>query len=226
MITYCFCFFSCIHIWNAISAISALGLLFLTYYIVRYAKHQLQTLNETSNNSLKVAKADFTLRFEDNFFTKKTRELFFLVENNLLIYKKVVDKLADFDFHYFELNNDKLEKYPILKKLPFIKDLSVISSNEIDDLLLGHFEDLGIYLENDMLSLNFIYESFEYYVRNVWENDQIQTYIKAIRASKKEDSDTYDKFESIYNSVIAYGKEKMKIQPLTSMQPSNAGHTG
>ncbi|HEY5123179.1 MAG TPA: hypothetical protein VIK14_05535, partial [Ignavibacteria bacterium] len=129
-------------------------------------------------------------------------------------------------FHYFELNHEKLEKYPILKKYPSIEKTSIIPSNEVDDLLLGHFEDLGIYLENKMLTLNFIYEGFEYYVKTIWKNEQIQKYITEIRKSKKEDKDFYDKFESIYKSVISHGEEKNENTPPNEHAAVNAGHRG
>src|SRR5271157_3495721 len=180
VIIYC-CLIHNPDIWSVISALSSLGLFFLTLYIVFYAKEQLKTSNETSINSLNISKADFSLRFENNFFTEKSRELFFLFENDLLNYKMIEDKLSDFDLHYFEIDIQKLEKYPILKEINFINNKNIIVSNDVDDLLLNHFEDLGIYEEEGLLSLNFVYEGFVYYLKTIWENKQVNKYIKTIR---------------------------------------------
>jgi hypothetical protein len=107
---------------------------------------------------------------------------------------------------------DKVIKQMIINKIKKIMieievDGSyIIDAYELDDLLLGHFEDLGILYENKILDIHMIYEEFDWYIITCWENDDINEYIKYQR--EKEGWDIYKRFENIYQKSKLHGITK------------------
>jgi hypothetical protein len=54
---------------------------------------------------------------------------------------------------------------------------------EIDDILLGHFEDIGIFEQSGILDNKMIYEEFAWYIETIYKNREIQRYIEHERAN-------------------------------------------
>ncbi|HVA96036.1 MAG TPA: hypothetical protein VND99_00110 [Candidatus Acidoferrales bacterium] len=124
----------------------------------------------------KTSRADFIHRFKNDFFTHATRQIIKLIDQNKL---KFDSKTGDF-------NND-------------------ISSYDVDDLILGHFEDLGIFEKKGYIDIEEIYELFDYYIENTWENSAIQEYLEKLSNG----SDIYDNFKYLYYKCKSYGEAKM-----------------
>lgn len=193
--------------WDFLTAISTFGLLLLTILIVVFAKGQLDASNNAAQLNLEIVSADFSLRIKRDFFTEKTRELLILFDNNLLIFKSLVNTEDKVNFRYFIIDKSKLDKYSEIKNLMANRERIIYSEYEITDLLLNHFEDLGIYEGKKIISEDTIYEGFSTYIRAIYENDQIQKYIFELRNSDPENLDIFDKFETIYKKMKNYAKK-------------------
>jgi hypothetical protein len=156
-------------------SIFTLALFFLAWW-------QLSKLSKTSSG-------EFIHKFKTDFFTKETRQLIMLVDNNCLIFKND-------SFPYFEVKIDS--KVPDQIKSAIDKEF--YTGYEVDDYLLGHFEDLGIFRARRIIDIDIIYESFSWYIEKAWKNKEIQKYIKVQK--EVEGSDIYENFEEIYNACV------------------------
>jgi|CZKP01.1.fsa_nt_gi hypothetical protein len=180
--------------WNFITALATSGICGLTIYIAYFARKQLEELEKT-------AKSDFYLRLKNDFFIKGTRDLFFLIDNKLLIY----NRNAENDLDYFSLDETKLKEFSILKEL--LSDNKILySDTEIQDLLLNPLEDIGLFYTNKSLSEKFIYEGFCYYIITVYENEQIKKYIDLLNKRDPTDNDYYSKLKDMYDRMKNYSK--------------------
>jgi hypothetical protein len=153
----------------------------------------------------KISKADFDQRFKTDFFNENTTQLFMLFQYDLLVFKTEPVTDIDDEFPYFEVNLKQFATNPIFAG---IKDR--YSAYEIDNLLLGHFEDLGLFCEKRLMDIDFIYEGFGYYIEEIHENEQIQNYLCWSREEENEESDTFDKFDDIFKKVKRHGERKHK----------------
>lgn len=153
----------------------------------------------------KIANADFAHRFKNDFFTEETRHLFMLFEYELLTLKKESFKSDKPKLAYFEIECTKYDSKSAFL-LSLIEMKPRYTSCEIDDLLLGHFEDLGLFLKKGLLDIETIYEGFSYYIKTIHENDQIDNYIMWNREPGGQD--IYDNFDYVYKKVRRYGKRK------------------
>jgi hypothetical protein len=153
-----------------------------------FALFQLRSIRRTS-------RADFTKRFIDSFFVADTRSLFTLLLNSAL----------EFDLRKIVINGREIDELPYLriKKeigeqltgiVPF--DLTKVgySAFELDDFLLGHFEDVGWYVRRKLMNLKAAYQSFGYYVIATVEHPEIEKYLAHQRAREY----SYDDLEWVY----------------------------
>jgi hypothetical protein len=151
----------------------------LTLALVLVAWRQLRGLADTS-------RSEFLYKLKKDFFTEAETELMFLVENDLLVFNQLTPAF------------DTVEKNGIRPT----KD--AITTNVVDDVLLGPLEDVGLYWETNALSLNEVYEIFDYYVRSVVDNKAIREYIDWCR-KEEDDGDTYDHLLTIYKKLKEEG---------------------
>lgn len=129
----------------------------------------------------KTTSAEFLVgKLKEHFFTAENRKFYELIDNKLL---QFVDT-----GHFINCKNNEL-----------------ISTYEIDDFLLGHFEEIGLLEQRGIIDIEMVYEFFGYYIETSWEDSEIQKYIKSIR---HESIDFYDKFEDIYKKSKSYGDAK------------------
>jgi hypothetical protein len=118
-----------------------------------FALFQLRSIRRTS-------RADFTKRFIDSFFVADSRLLFTLLLNSAL----------EFAVRKIEVAGDEIDELPYLRiKTEITEQLTGIvsfdtektgySAFEVDDFLLGHFEDVGWYVRRKLMDLHTAYQS-------------------------------------------------------------------
>lgn len=188
--------------WTAIGTIIiAVG----TFIVAYIAWTQLGKTNKISN-------ADFIHRFKSDFFNEKTRQLFMLFDYDLIVFKTEPVSTGIEEFAYFEVNQKQFDANPIFLRVLTEKKY-LYSVYEIDDLLLGNFEDLGLFCKRGLMDIEFIYEGFGYYIEEIYENQQIKNYMCWIKKNRKAkgkeaDEDIYDNFDFIFNEVKCYENQK------------------
>lgn len=149
---------------------------------------QLRSIRRTS-------RADFTKRFIDSFFGADTRTLFTLLLNSAL----------EFAVRPIEVGGDKIDELPYLriKKeigdqltgiVPLHPEKTGYSAFEVDDFLLGHFEDLGWYVRRGLMDLKAAFQSFGYYLIATVEHTEMQKFLEHQRAKEF----SYDDLEWLY----------------------------
>lgn len=178
--------------WEMITAIA-------TIVIAGVAFYQLSKSNE-------ISVADFTHRLTNDFFNEKTNELIMMFENGLLEFRieKIVNGRDEDKIYLFELSQDKLEANPYLLEFLLNPNRKRYSSYEIDDNLLGHFENIGIFESQHQLTIDYVYDEFSYYIELVHENEEIKKYREAIKEDDNSE-DVYEKFDYIYDKLKCYG---------------------
>jgi hypothetical protein len=156
-----------------------------------FAVLQLRSIQRTS-------RADFTKRFIDSFFSEDTRTLFTLLLNSAL----------EFAVRQIEVSGDKIDELPYLriKKeiadqlagiVPLNPEKTGYSAFEVDDFLLGHFEDVGWYVRRKLMDLNAADQSFGYYVIASVEHTEMQKFLEHQRAKEFR----YDDLEWLYQQL-------------------------
>lgn len=131
----------------------------------------------------KTRKADFLFRLKRDFFTKETRQLLFLIENDLLAFHE--DTIS-----FFEIKNAGQDTRNRMKEMDI--NSSTLSTYQIDDLLLGHFED--------------IYEMFDHYICVCGKNEAITRYINWARTDL-DDIDVYEQFLRLFEECMREGRK-------------------
>ena len=122
-------------------------------------------------------------RFIDSFFVEASRTLFTLLLNSAL----------EFAVRPIEVGGDKIDELPYLriKKeiadqligiVPFNPERTGYSAFEVDDFLLGHFEDVGWYVQRKLMDLDAAYQSFRFYVIATVEHTNMKKYLEDQRA--------------------------------------------
>lgn len=146
----------------------------------------------------KVSRADFAKRFIDTFFTPETRTLFTLLLNSALKFDvleiadeagTVIDRLP-----YWRI--DKSVAAQLHGIVPVEETKSGYSAFEIDDLLLGFFDDLGWYHKRGLIDIDTIKQAFGYYICESYENDQVKRYL-----ADEDNKGRYGDFRSLYEAV-------------------------
>jgi hypothetical protein len=146
----------------------------------------------------KVSRADFAKRFIDTFFTHETRTLFSLLLNSAL------------EFAVLEIKD---ESHNVIDRLPYLKINKQIagqvngivmfddhrtgySAFEVDDLLLGFFDDLGWYERKGLIDLETIKQAFGYYICESHDSKVMKKYL-----ADEDNRGRYADFDYIYKKV-------------------------
>lgn len=58
------------------------------------------------------------------------------------------------------------------------KPLHKYTTTEVDRLILGHLDDLGVFEKKGIIDIDTVYEEFSEYIENIWKNPAIATYIQ------------------------------------------------
>ena len=167
----------------------------ITLLLIWIAWRELEGIRNTTS-------ADFIYRLRNDFFTPEARNLFILVDLNAI---KFIKKKGENDIVYFEVDEEKLKDWPDEIK----KDLTAKKfyiSYEVDDILLGPLEDVGLYLKRKIIEIEMTYPEFGWYVKRIYENEEIKKYVEYLR--KKEGEDVYENLEFLYNKCKKFKEAK------------------
>lgn len=135
------------------------------------AFQQLRSIRRTSG-------ADFTKRFADSFFTVETRLLLTLLMNSALEFE-VRDiceggkKVGEFPF--FKIKRNVVSQLEGIIELN--KTKAGYSAFEVDDLLLGHFDDMGWFVKCGLVDFRMADQMMGYYIAEVFDAPAIQHYL-------------------------------------------------
>ena len=164
----------------------------VTLLLVRIAWKELDKM-------VNINSADFIYRLKNDFFTEETRNLITLIDLDAIRF------VNNNGIVYFEVIEKKLKDFPE-EIIRLLTQKKFYSPYEIDDLLLGHFEDIGLFVQKGVVDIEMAYKEFDWYVKTTYENDEIQKYITHLR--EFEGGDIYDKFEYLYQEFKKLGKLK------------------
>jgi hypothetical protein len=186
--------------WTCVTAIATITLFFVAWY-------QLVGLK-------KVSKADFINKFTDGFFNENTQKIILLLTYNALEFK-IKDIIYGNDdgveeFAYFKINEKIVKQLPIDKVIEKkLLEKEIYTSFEIDDLLLGYFEDIGCFEKDNLIGIKGVYDTFDAYLQTTWENPVITEYIKYTGALNNDSNDIYEHLKYIYEKDKSYCEAKI-----------------
>lgn len=147
----------------------------------------------------KTSKGDFLHKLKTDVFTKDSEELTYFIEYDLLDFVELDGNTAVF--------KTKKDKHKLVNN-----PAKVYTTTEVDRLLLGHFEDIGILEGKGLIDIDSVYEEFSEYLERTWENEAVKKYIK--KTVGGDYNDTYSKFDYIYQKCVSYGKAKRGKQKM------------
>ena len=80
---------------------------------------------------------------------------------------------------------------------------------EIDDHLLGKFEDIGSFEKKNLLDIDDVYGSFDWYINIIWNNEEIRKYISNQIETENDGDDIYENSKYITYKCGSYGEAKL-----------------
>jgi len=131
-----------------------------------------------------TSKAQFLLRFKEDYFTKESRTLMDQIDRNNLKFV-IVDSVT-----YFKTKVSGTD--------------TLLSAYDIDNFLLENFEDIGMFESKGMIDLDMVDDMFGWYIEECWENKDIAAYVSYERAQYGNIQYAY--FEYIYNKCKNFDK--------------------
>jgi hypothetical protein len=167
-------------LWVMLSTISTFILLVITI-------GQLREVKETTS-------ADFSHKIKEDLFTPDNVRIISLLDDSVLIFKSDSNHNA-----WFQIDTNQNKKLPLQlrhKNIPQVYDLFEI------DQLLQNFEDLSFYEKRGQINLEYIYDQYAYYIEMIWQNGEIQKYVKWQR-SQSNFGNTYMNLERVYRKLKA-----------------------
>jgi hypothetical protein len=145
-----------------------------------------------------TASADFMLRMRDGFFREETRILVHLIDNGWLKFVDKTENGSSIEYPFFKVDDREIEAAGLHEEIrERLLKRRTYSVYDMDDLILGHFEDLGTLWEAGVLNIDTIYQMFSWYMEITWENSEIHRYIQT---QKQESAELYSKFERLHNA--------------------------
>jgi hypothetical protein len=171
--------------WEPITAISTVALFVIGYW-------QLYKLNQTTS-------ADFLHHFVVDFFTPETRYLIMLFDMGWITFDSK-DPIAK--FHISKDNEAK----KVANELDIKR--SFYTAYEIDDLLLGQFEDIAVLVHKKVVQIDMVYSTLSWYLYTIWKNKEIEEYIKWHR-KQKNCSDVYKYIDYLMDEFDKYRQSNL-----------------
>jgi hypothetical protein len=130
----------------------------------------------------RTSRADFIFRLKNEFFTERARRLICLIDGDLLEY--VSEGQGYFRIKNF--NSDATQR----EIGYYVFEGPNIPSQEIDDLILGIFEDLGMFKRKKAIQLEDVYVIFDTYIVDCLKNATIKEYLNLSRRGR-DNTDVY-----------------------------------
>jgi hypothetical protein len=117
----------------------------------------------------------------------------------------VLNSALEFAVRKIEVGGDEIDELPYLRIrkevidqltgiVPFEPTKTGYSAFEVDDFLLGHFEDVGGYVRRKLMDFEAAYQSFGYYVIETVEHTEMKKFLDHQRAKEF----SYDDLEWLY----------------------------
>lgn len=150
-----------------------------TVGLVALASVQLRALVKTSN-------ADFIHKLNGDFFTPESRVLRKLLDDPALTFRAEADK----------------GQFLLAGEIKF-------TDHDLDDLVLGPLESIGIFHKAGAIDLTETYEMFGWYALRVWEKEVVQQYVRWLRA-RDDGADLYDHLQKLHDECEAYHRAKIQ----------------
>jgi hypothetical protein len=188
-------------------ALWTFGLVLATLVLVWIAKKQLGGLSKT-------AKADFNKKFNDDFFNDTTRKIVMLFDYDALRFMNVEIKYGEYkttkSFPYFLINEDVINQLKISpEELKLLHDKKLFTGFEIDDFLLGYFEDIGLFEKKKLIDISDVYNDFDWYLNIIWNNEEIKKYVWSQIELENDGNDIYEYTKYIYEKCSSYRDAKL-----------------
>ena len=150
---------------------------FFAAFLVWVAWEELGSLGKTSS-------ADFTHKLKNDFFRPETRILVTLLDCDALEYRPNATGNTR-AFPYFEVIPSAIDNTGLPEDIrTTLTSKQYYSAWEVDDLLLGHFEDIGMFEQRGIIDFQMVYDEFSWYIGTAWNNDNIKEYIRGQRAEE------------------------------------------
>jgi hypothetical protein len=162
--------------WTAITALA-------TIVIAIIAQNQLSKTNT-------IASLTCLIDFKNSFFTEQQRVFVLLIENQWLIFA--------FEGNQGLFNNKAPKKFKDKFKHNEFLNRGHFLTQEVDDYLIGNFEDAALLEKNGVISEKDAEQNFGYYLKLTCENEEIKKYVKWIQ---EDDPDVYGNMFSLYKKL-------------------------
>ena len=190
------------------TALWTAALVIVTIFLMMIAIFQLRNIKKT-------ARAEYIKRLNDSFFTEATRNLLVLLFNSAIELSTLKIKDRDGKTDIDELPYFKIKEF-VLEQLRNSGLISLedwrkgYNAFEIDDLLIGHFDDVGRFEKEGLLDIHIAYSTFGYYILElVGENEGEKTEVRKY-LNDQECQGNYDDLEYIYKEFVSYKNMKNK----------------
>lgn len=152
-------------------------------------------LNIVSSNS----STELIHKLKIDLFSVRTRRLFSLIESDFLSFVNEGDRDS-----YFLVKTDEVMQSKLHERIK--KELvsrPVYSCYDLDDLILGPFEDLGYLNQQGMINFYLLHNTFAYYINQTRSNKAITEYIQLTRSSYPQ---VYQGLDYIHNKCCSYNR--------------------
>lgn len=174
-----------------------------TFILLTFTLLQVRQVSRTT-------KGEVLQKFSENFFKPETRELLMLFEYGLIKFKENninVDTVMGLpqNFGCFVRANSYP---PTLNSFLLDTTKTIFSSYEIDDYVLGHLENLGMYLKMEMVDIEEIYLNYGWYIMLFWEDPEMEKYILWCKKIYKGSASAHYVYsEYLYRQIKRFEKE-------------------
>ena len=129
-----------------------------------------------------------------------------LVAEDWLIYENTREDGTPLPHPYFRADEGRITASSLPEVLKTrLTERKEFSCYEIDDVLLGHFEDLHSLWKRKLLDLGLIYEGFSWYIERCGDNCAIRRYIAD---EAKGWSDVWSGFLKLHTALKNYKPEE------------------
>jgi len=151
-----------------------------------------------------TASADFLLKLERDFFTEDARVLTQSLENHWLKYVPAPNAGES----HFVVDEQKIDGSPLHRSLKArLMARPAFSTYDLDDLFLGHLEDVGTLLRDKILVVEMVYEEFHPYIKIACSNPDVQHYFRELR-KRPGAADVYDQLGYANEECRRYARIK------------------